>query len=119
MFDSPARIVIRNVSADFCAVAGEAPGPSSPAARTAAPNLNCAPPDGVDEVVLADDALSVAHQIIEEVEYLWRDSDDVRSMMQFTPVGVECIVLEDIAHAAIPLGWPPIVEALASVATKN
>jgi len=43
MFDSPARIVIRNVSADFCAVAGEAPAPSSAAARTAAPNLNCTP----------------------------------------------------------------------------
>jgi hypothetical protein len=39
--------------------------------------------------------------------------------VQLAPVGVECIVLEDIAHAAIPLGWLQIVEALASVATKN
>src|SRR5882757_6873915 len=41
MFDSAARIVIRNVSADFCAVAGEAPAPSSAAATIAAPSLNC------------------------------------------------------------------------------
>jgi len=39
--------------------------------------------------------------------------------MQFAPVGVECIVLEDIAHAAILSAGLRIVEALASVATKN
>ena len=76
-------------------------------------------PDGVDEVVLADDALPVADQIIEEVEYLWRDGDDVRPAMQFAPVGVECVLLEDIAQAANSLRWPPIVEAPASVATQR
>src|SRR3954452_1766505 len=43
MFGSASRIVIRNVSADFCAVAGEAAAPSSAAATNAAPNLNCTP----------------------------------------------------------------------------
>src|SRR6186997_529161 len=43
MFGSASRIVIRNVSADFCAVAGDAPAPSNAAARIAAPNLNCTP----------------------------------------------------------------------------
>ena len=59
-------------------------------------------PNGVDEVVLADDALPVADQVIEQVEYLWRDGDDVRSAMQLAPVGVECVVLEEIAQAANP-----------------
>src|SRR4029078_2825769 len=43
MFDSPSRNDIRNVSADFCAAAGEAPAPSKATARNGAPNLNCTP----------------------------------------------------------------------------
>ena len=61
-------------------------------------------PDGVDEVVLADDALPVADQVVEQVEYLWRDGDDVRPAMQLAPVSVECVLLEEIAQAANPLG---------------
>ena len=33
------RITIRSMSADFCAIAGAAPAPSSTAARSAAPSL--------------------------------------------------------------------------------
>ena len=61
-------------------------------------------PNGVDEVVFADDALPVADQVIEQVEYLWRDGDDVRPAMQLAPVSVECVLLEEIAQAANPLG---------------
>jgi hypothetical protein len=61
-------------------------------------------PNGVDEVALADDALPVADQVVEQVEYLWRDGDDVRPAMQLAAVGVECVLLEEIAQAAIPLG---------------
>jgi len=32
-----------------------------------------------DEVVFADNALPVPDQVVEQVEYLWRDGDDVRS----------------------------------------
>jgi hypothetical protein len=60
-------------------------------------------PNGVDEVVFSDNALPVADQVIQQVEYLWRDGDDVRPAMQLAPVGVECVVLEEIAQAAIPL----------------
>jgi len=41
-------------------------------------------------------------QVVEQVEYLWRDGDDVRPAMQLAPVGVECVLLEEIAQAAIP-----------------
>src|SRR6266436_7328587 len=61
-------------------------------------------PNGVDEVVFTDDTLPVADQVVEQVEYLWRDGDDVRPAMQLAPVGVQCVLLEEIAQAAIPLG---------------
>ena len=61
-------------------------------------------PNGVDEVVFADDALPVTDQIVEQVEHLWRDRDGVRSAMQLAPVNVECVLLEEIAQAANPLG---------------
>ena len=59
-------------------------------------------PDGVDEVVLADDALPVSDQVIEQVEYLWSDGDYFRPAMQLAPVGVECELIEVIAQAANP-----------------
>jgi hypothetical protein len=62
------------------------------------------PPNRADEVVFTDDALPVADQIIQQVEYLWRDGDDVRPAMQLAPVSVECVLLEEIAQAAIPSG---------------
>ena len=60
-------------------------------------------PDGVDEVVLADDALLVVDQVFDQIEYLRRDGDDLRSAMKLAPVGIECVVLEEIAQAAISL----------------
>jgi hypothetical protein len=49
-------------------------------------------------------ALPVADQVIEQVEYLWRDGDYIRAAMQLAPVGVECVVLEELAQAANSLG---------------
>src|SRR5467141_957144 len=57
-------------------------------------------PNGVDEVVFTDDALPVADQVVEQVEYLWRDGDDVRPAMQLAPISVKCVLLEEIAQAA-------------------
>jgi hypothetical protein len=39
--------------------------------------------------------------------------------MQLAPVSVECVLLEEIAQAANPLGGLRIVEALATVATQR
>jgi hypothetical protein len=74
-----------------------------------------------DEVVFADDAFPVADQVIEQVEHLWRDRDCVRAATSFAPVGVECVLLEEIAQAANPSGGPPIVGRRFSIAwgTKN
>jgi len=65
---------------------------------------DAAVPNGIDEFVFTDDALPVADQVVEQIEYLWRDGDDVRPAVQFAPLGIECIVLEELAQAAIPLG---------------
>src|ERR1700681_930969 len=59
-------------------------------------------PNGIDEVVFTDDTLPVADQVVEQVEYLWRDGDDVRPAMQLAPVSVECVLLEEIVQAANP-----------------
>ncbi len=61
-------------------------------------------PNGVDEVVFANNALPVTDQVIEQVEYLRRDGDDVGPAMQLAPVSVECVLLEEIAQATNPLG---------------
>ena len=59
-------------------------------------------PDGVNEIVFADDALAVADQVFEQIEHLRRDGDGIRSAMQLPPVRVKCVVLEEIAQTAIP-----------------
>src|SRR5215207_9177615 len=63
---------------------------------------DAAVPNGVDEVVLANDALSVVDQVSEQVEYLWRDRDYIHPAVQFAPFRVECVLLEEIAQVAIP-----------------
>ena len=57
-------------------------------------------PDGVDQVVLADNPLPVADQVVQKVEHLRRDRDHVGPAPQFAPVGVECVLLEEVAQAA-------------------
>ena len=57
-----------------------------------------------DEVVFCDHPFPVADQTIEQVEHLGRDRDRFGPAMKFAPVGVECVVLEEVAHAGSPLG---------------
>jgi hypothetical protein len=46
-------------------------------------------PNGIDEVVLADDVLPVADQIIEQIENLWRNGNGFRTAVQLAPVSIE------------------------------
>ena len=48
-------------------------------------------------------ARAVVDQVFDQIEYLRRDGDGLRSAMEFAPVGVECVVLEEIAQLALPL----------------
>ena len=58
-------------------------------------------PDGIDQVILADNPLPVADQVFEQVKHLWRDGEDVCPATKLTPVSVECVVVEQIAQTAI------------------
>ena len=76
-------------------------------------------PNGVNEVVFADDALPVADQVIEQIEDLGRDRDHIGAAIQLAPVGVECVVLEEIAQAANPLMRSRSSSALAPLERKE
>src|SRR6185369_1458081 len=79
-----------------CATSGIQPG-SQCCIRNAAPI-----PNGIDEIVLADDALPVSDQVFEQIEHLWCNGNDLCPAMQFAPVGVKCELLEAIAQVAAP-----------------
>ena len=68
---------------------------------------DAAVPNGVDKIVLADDALPVDDQVFEQIEHLRRNGNDIWPAMQFAPAGVECELLEVIAQVANPSQWPP------------
>jgi hypothetical protein len=59
-------------------------------------------PNGTNEVVLADDALPVPNQVVEQVKDLRRDRHCIRPAMQFTLFSVKRVIVEEKAHVAIP-----------------
>jgi hypothetical protein len=61
-------------------------------------------PNGVDEVVFANDALPVSDQVIKQIEHLRCDNNHIRCAVQFAPVGVQCVILKEITQAAILFG---------------
>src|SRR6185436_870197 len=63
-------------------------------------------PDGANKVVLADDALSVPDQVIEQVKNLRCGRNCISCPIQFTPFRVERVILKEIAQVAIPSGSP-------------
>ena len=59
-------------------------------------------PDGLDQVVLADDMLPVADQVVQQVEDLRRDRDQFSAATKLAAVSVESAILEEVAQAAVP-----------------
>ena len=59
-------------------------------------------PDGADEIILANNALSVADQEIEKIENLRRDRNHIFTATQLAPISVEQAILEEIAQVAVP-----------------
>ena len=43
-------------------------------------------PDGIHKVVLADDMLPVADQVIEQIENLWGGWDDIMAAVKLAPI---------------------------------
>ena len=78
---------------------------------------DAAAPDRVDKVVLADDALAVLHQVIEQVEHLRLDGNRVGAAPQLAPVRVEHMIAKEKLHVAAPfaisnLGLSEIIKAV-------
>ena len=93
----------------FAGIANHTPSDVQPR-RQCRIGHDTAVPDGLDEVVLADDPFPVADQVIEQVEHLRRDGDHVRPAVKLAKVGVECVLLEEIPQAGNSLGeFPPSV----------
>ena len=87
----------------FAGIANRTPGNVQPR-RQCRTGHDAAVPYGIDEIVLAHDPFPVADQVIEQVEYLWRNRDDLRPAMELAQAGVECVILEQIPQAANSLG---------------
>jgi len=85
----------------FSAVSNRATG-GIQAGRKRGVRYDAATPNGVDEIVLADDALPVSDQVFEQIEYLWRNGNALSPALRFAPVGVEGVVLEEIAQGTFP-----------------
>jgi hypothetical protein len=76
-------------------------------------------PDRVYEIVLADDAIPAANQIFEQIENLWRRRHNFEPAPQLAPVGVQCTILEEIAHGTIPQACPLPPESAAAIARRE
>jgi hypothetical protein len=61
------------------------------AARKGRIRHNPAAPDRSDEIVLADDSISVLHQVNQQVEDLRLDGNGLRPAVQLAPVGIKCM----------------------------
>src|SRR3954454_7722779 len=73
-------------------------------------------PDGAEDIVLRNDALSVADQIVEQIETLRRERDYLAASTQFATTQVKLTVCEEVAHsfslpvAVYPLRWAAAVK---------
>ena len=57
-------------------------------------------PDCGNEIVLADDAVAVLHQINEQIEHLRLDGDDVVAPAELAPIGVKPMAGKQELHVA-------------------
>ena len=55
---------------------------------------DAAAPDRGDEIVLADDAVAVLHEVEQEIEYLRFDGNGRGAAMQLAPVGIEHVIVK-------------------------
>ena len=53
---------------------------------------NAALPDRGDEIVFADDTLTILYEVNQHVEHLRLDIDRLAAPEQLTPVGIKCMI---------------------------
>jgi hypothetical protein len=69
-------------------------------------------PDGGDEIVLADDSLSVANQVFEKIKHLGCNRYEACPATQLAAVSVQHAVLEEITQASVPRAASDVEGAL-------
>ena len=65
-----------------------------------ASEVDAALPDRGDQIVLADDAIAVLHQVNQQVEHLRLDRDRLGAAAQLAPVGIKHMICKEKLHAA-------------------
>jgi len=60
-----------------------------------------AAPNGGNEIILADDTVTIADQKIEQIERLRRNRNEISPAAQFAAVRVQHIVREEVTQAAV------------------
>src|SRR5262249_59857461 len=77
-------------------------------------------PDRLQQVILANDVLGVLDEVEQQVEDLWPDGDGFGLAGQLPPIGVECIVSEQIVHfrAPSPGSMSPVSSAKPLIAQR-
>jgi hypothetical protein len=76
---------------------------------------NPAVPDRSDEIVLADDAVAVLHQVDQQVEHLRLDINRLGPAAQFAPVGIKCLIGKKKFHLAPQAAGQPRPRAIIDV----
>ena len=63
---------------------------------------DAAAPDRGDQIVLADDAVAVLHQVDQQVEHLRLDGDGVGAAPQLAPVHIKRMIAKEKLHFRRP-----------------
>ena len=81
------------------AIVADRPPRGVDAARQGGIRHDAAAPHRRDEIVLADDAVAVLHEMEKEIEYLRFDCNCCGATVQFAPVGIEHMIVKYELHA--------------------
>src|ERR1700678_1081085 len=61
-------------------------------------------PDGGDEIVLADDAVAVLHQVDQQIEDLRLDGNGFGTTAQLAPIRIKRVIAKDKLHVVALVG---------------
>jgi hypothetical protein len=97
--ETPARQRF-DIPLKLCAIPNRVPGDID-AGRQRRIGNDSAAPNGDDEIVLADNTVTIVDQEIEQIERLRCDGNKSGAVAQFSAGRVQHIVPEEVTHAAI------------------
>src|SRR5262249_2163435 len=72
-----------------------------------------------DQLIFADHVITIADEILQEVEHLRFDGDEIHATSQFSPFDVQRIMLEDVDHRGSEQLRPNLPDRKKSVESKE